>query len=154
MLVFSSHKGAAVNYLCLPRDPLWGTYTSSCNNQAYIYGAEYERVVEDRTDQSLVNQDAPCAVCRTKRSTTLMIPGRNECYEGWTREYHGYLAAGRYTEEAGTEYVCLDYLPEAVYGGSSSTNNKVFYPVEGACGSLKCPPYVNCRELTCVVCSY
>lgn len=144
-----------MNYLCLPKDPLWGSSTSSCSSGAYIYGTEYKRVVENRADIPLVNQDAPCAVCRTKRATTLMIPGRNECYEGWTREYHGYLAAGNYNEAAASEYVCLDQIPDVVNGGgSATTDNKVFYPVEAFCGSLKCPPYVNCRELTCVVCSF
>ena len=28
-----------------------------------------------------------------------------------------------------------------------------FFPVEGRCGSLPCPPYKETKELTCAVCT-
>ena len=53
-----------------------------------------------------------------------------------------------------SEYICVDAHPEKI--GSSKTNKyngRLIYPVEAVCGSLKCPPYVNNREITCSVCT-
>ncbi|XP_045162545.2 uncharacterized protein LOC123527260 [Mercenaria mercenaria] len=147
-----THKGAAVNYLCLPKDPLWATYNDAAQSlRAFVYGAEYERPDESPTT---FEHDVPCAVCLVKRAPVLMLPGRNDCYQGWTLEYHGRLVAGYYDHPAASEYVCLDEHPESIEGGNANENGKLFYSVEGRCGSLKCPPYVNGRELTCAVCSY
>ncbi|KAL3880007.1 hypothetical protein ACJMK2_032279 [Sinanodonta woodiana] len=52
-----------------------------------------------------------------------------------------------------TQYVCLDGNPEYIDGGIANTNGHVIYQVEVICGALRCPPYVNGRELACVVCS-
>jgi hypothetical protein len=126
-----------------------------------MYGAEYQA---DNTHSSLLfgdnllSFDVPCAVCRvTSRATVLMIPARNECYDGWTREYAGYLMAGTWNGlSAASQYVCVDAAPETLEGrvnDDDGLKNKLFNLVEGICGSLKCPPYVGGRELTCVVCT-
>ena len=86
------------------------------------------------------------------RSAIAMIPGRNQCHDGWTREYAGHLAAGGHGYCA-TEYVCLDFHPDSIVGGQKNEKGALFYLVDGICGSLECPPYVNGRELTCAVCS-
>ena len=52
-----------------------------------------------------------------------------------------------------TEYVCVDKQAEVIPGGHADQDACSFYLVEGICGSLTCPPYVNGRELACVVCS-
>ena len=52
-----------------------------------------------------------------------------------------------------SEYICVDEKLESVPGGDGNRSESVVYPVEAVCGSLKCPPYVKGRELTCVVCS-
>ena len=103
--------------------------------------------------KSLRYHDVPCSVCRSPRSSVTMIPGRSACYKGWNREYSGYLASSGYTLASGTEYICLDSHPGTVTGGQTANGGAILYIVEGICGSLKCPPYVNARELTCVVCS-
>lgn len=37
------HRGAAVDPLCLPKDPEWGLYSDGTDgNKAYVFGAEYE----------------------------------------------------------------------------------------------------------------
>ena len=59
--------------------------------------------------------------------------------------YHGHVA--------GTMYTCVDKNPDTLHGGQTNKNGYLFYAVEARCGSLKCPPYVEGRELTCVVCS-
>ena len=51
-----------------------------------------------------------------------------------------------------TNYVCLDAGAEYEKFDYADDNGKVMYIVETICGSLPCPPYVNYRELTCVVC--
>ena len=152
--------GAAANYICLSPDPLWGHYNDVQNAGAKILGVEYEFYGETKGGdtsaffhKSLFNEDAPCSVCRPPRPTVIMIPGRNQCYKGWTLEYKGYLVAGRSIHPAATEYVCLDDNPDVIPGGHVSQDGSLFYMVEGKCGPLLCPPYVDGRELTCVVCS-
>ncbi|XP_045169161.2 uncharacterized protein LOC123531922 [Mercenaria mercenaria] len=150
-----SNKGAASNYLCLPEEPVWGVYEDSEQTSGTVYGAEYElydRNMDRFFGKTMLNHDVPCCICRTKRPSVLFIPGRNICYDGWTLEYSGYLTSGHDSHHA-TEFVCLDINPEIISGGFSDTNGKLFYFVEARCGSLKCPPYVNGRELTCAVCS-
>ena len=153
-------NGAAANHICLSPDPLWGYYTNAKDADAKVMGVEYEFYgVTNGGDTSaffhknLHNEDAPCSVCRSPRPTVIMIPGRNQCYSGWTLEYKGYLVAGYYGHASPSEYVCLDDYPEAMQGGHASQDGKLMYMVEGRCGSLRCPPYVDGRELTCAVCS-
>ncbi|KAJ8308028.1 hypothetical protein KUTeg_012902 [Tegillarca granosa] len=82
------------------------------------------------------------------------IMPKKTCMDGWHREYRGYLMAGYHGNSHGpTEYICVDAKPETVHGGRAMQDGRLLYPVEAKCGSLKCPPYVNNRELTCVVCS-
>ena len=149
-------SGAAVNYLCLPTKPLWGEYDDSANAAARIYGAEYQVFGSDSNrffKKNVGDNDVPCAVCRTVRPSLLMIPGRNACYGGWTVEYTGYLSAGHHSHKAASESICLDTDPEVIAGSQTDHNGKLFYMTEAKCGSLPCPPYVEGRELTCVVCS-
>jgi len=159
-----THSGAAVDYLCLPTDPSFTYHEDGFQNGAFVYGAEYEMKRDYRNemsffpdngpDVSLSNKDVPCAVCKTTRSTVLMVPARTTCHDGWTMEYTGYLSAGRYNHLAATQYVCLDGKPEYLAGGGTSDDNGVlFYLVEARCGSLRCPPYEEGWELTCAVCS-
>lgn len=151
-----SSKGAATTYLCLPEEPIWNAYDDTEQTSAKVWGTEYE--FHYRNQQSFVgndikDKDAPCCVCYTNRPTVLMIPGRNLCYAGWTLEYQGYLVGGYDDHNAATEFVCLDEKPEGLVDTVSNDNGKLFYFTEAKCGSLKCPPYVNGRELTCAVCS-
>ena len=81
-----------------------------------------------------------------------MIPGRVNCFNGWTLEYTGYLGAGQDGYFA-TNYVCIDSDPESVTGGSKNDDEAIVHNVETKCGSLPCPPYVNNRQLACAVCS-
>lgn len=61
--------------------------------------------------------------------------------------------AGKYDHPAGTSFTCVDSHPDTLHGGSKSKEGYLLYPVEATCGSLKCPPYLEGRELVCVVCS-
>ncbi|WAQ93732.1 hypothetical protein MAR_006203 [Mya arenaria] len=154
-----SHSGSAANWLCLTDSPQWGYYEENVASGAKVYGGEYE-FSDLHYDggsryfgQNLNDEDAPCAVCKSPRSSSVMIPGRKECFPGWTKEYNGYLVAGDYQHASASEFICLDERPEMIVGGAANMDGKTFYIAEAVCGSLPCPPYVQGRELTCVVCN-
>ncbi|XP_066300478.1 uncharacterized protein [Branchiostoma lanceolatum] len=150
-----SHAGGGANYLCLPRDPEWGSYQDGfIGYNAYLYGAEYQtHNAIPFAGNGLHDHDVPCAVCHVSgRSAFLMIPGRRTCKgDGWVSEYSGYLMA-EYHLHPRSEWVCMDSEPEK-RGSPVDHDGALFYSVEGACGSLECPPYVEGREITCVVCT-
>ena len=115
------------------------------------YASNRESVI---TKTNHYEQDVPCVVCQVNhRSSTIMIPARTACYPGWTLEYWGYLMSGHRDLPASTDYYCVDADQEAVKGRGQNDNGYLLFFVEGRCGSLPCPPYVNGRELTCVVCT-
>ena len=51
--------------------------------------------------------DMSCAVCKTNRSASVMIPTRDVYYPDWTEEYHGYLMAGT-SGYQGTNHIYMD----------------------------------------------
>lgn len=103
--------------------------------------------------QNLRDHVVPCAVCLSGRVAVVMIPGRIQCYAGWTLEYSGYLVGGYSGHNAASNYVCLDLTPEVEVGDAENRNGKLMNVVEAECGALRCPPYVQGRKITCVVCS-
>ncbi|XP_053374314.1 uncharacterized protein LOC128546927 [Mercenaria mercenaria] len=157
-----SHIGTGSNYLCLTNEPLWDHFEESVASLGKITGTEY-RFNEHRSNGAadflgdyMYNQKVPCAICHTQRSVSVMIPGRNRCYDGWTMEYRGYLVSGYTGDTNATEYVslCLDRRPEKLHDGTTAGTDNRLYFVEGICGkTLTCPPYVSGLEITCVVCS-
>ncbi|KAL8585105.1 hypothetical protein ACOMHN_013123 [Nucella lapillus] len=145
--------GGAVNYLCLPQKPEFDDHrippvVSSHNHVQELYGAEYQALSEQ------IHDSLPaCTACHVPKSSTVMIPATDVCMEGWTQEYHGYLMAGAPTHASGSEYVCVDSSEEYIPGTSGNENGKLLYYTVTRCGSLPCPPYVNNKIVTCVVCS-
>ncbi|OWF49556.1 hypothetical protein KP79_PYT23733 [Mizuhopecten yessoensis] len=138
----------------MPHEPIWGPHKDfvySGNDIGYMYGAEYQSP-GDLFGMSTWTDDVPCAVCLgTQYTISLMIPGRIQCYPGWTRAYHGNLATGAHTHKAASQYVCVDQDPQITTGGANE-NGKLFYGVKTKCGSLPCPPYEEGKFLPCVVC--
>ena len=61
--------------------------------------------------------------------------------------------SGSYTNKHSLDYYCVDANPQTLQAGSAHVTGNYLYFVEGRCGSLPCPPYVEGRELTCVVCT-
>lgn len=158
----SSHtnSGSAVDYLCLINDPQWGIYDSKVNSLPFIGGALYDvwdiNVPNSPFDFNKYDHHrVPCSVCmKKKKASTIMIPARRDCYGNWVKEYDGYLYAGHPSHVAASEYICLDKTPEALDKSPNWTDKKLLYPVRTNCnGAIPCPPYVNGREVTCVVCS-
>jgi hypothetical protein len=145
--------GSSANTLCLPRDPIWGQYDDGVDeSSATIYGAEFHTFQHRDTSffgEHIYDHDIQCAVCRsTSHTTSVMIPARNVCYDGWTVAYSGYLMAGLHSYKGATEYICMDDNPEPEPDTQQTQDGHLFSFVEGRRGSLACPPYVNGRELT------
>ncbi|KAL3874762.1 hypothetical protein ACJMK2_037732 [Sinanodonta woodiana] len=148
-----SHTGGAADFLCLTEEPIMGN-SVGVNPTGYVYGAEYQLFVSSNPFTTVsLDDDVPCCVCKTFRTSTLMIPGKTECYPGWTMEYSGYLMSGFHGHNGATKYVCVDANPEARHGSSGDLDGHLLYVVQAVCGSLPCPPYAAGRVLTCVICS-
>ncbi|XP_052806403.1 uncharacterized protein LOC128235639 [Mya arenaria] len=145
------YSGGGANYICLPTDPQWGPDTSP-KYKGYVYGAEYQSHGTFWDDKK--NHDVPCAVCRTPKTNVLMIPARQDCYDGWNREYHGYLMAERDSHASNKEFICVDDDPEVNVGTHADLDGALLHFQETVCGSLPCKPYIAGRELTCVVCTF
>ncbi|VDI84115.1 Hypothetical predicted protein [Mytilus galloprovincialis] len=150
-------SGASVNYICLPNDPDAEQPLKKNPYYAFLYGEEYEIFDHNQPKglrSGIGQHDVACAACLTKSKTSsIMIPGRKTCYNGWTKEYEGILMAGYQSHPAASEYACVDRDAEAIAGGSKNENGILFYPVKTACGSLKCPPYAADTDVLCVVCA-
>ena len=154
--VHYTHSGGGSNYICLHSQPEWGRYTDGFQSGSYIYGTEYQIFPNNPFPKSLIalhDNDAPCAACYTPKTATIMIPARTTCPDGWSKEYGGYLMGGFNIHKSRATYVCVDGDPDVRAGGSANIDGSLFYNTEAACGALPCPPYVDGRELTCVVCS-
>ena len=152
-------KGGGANYLCLPEQPQFSTFTAGTQDgRAYLYGAEYKTGSPYPVDigplHSVAQHNMPCAVCYTStRETVLMIPARLTCPSSWTREYYGYLMAERYSYHR-TMFECVDQSPQSVPGSIAETNGALLYHTEVKCNyEIPCPPYDTQKEVTCVVCT-
>ena len=137
--------------MCLPPDPEWNRYDNQTSAD-HFYGMEYgAHKIFDHAHQY---KDVPCAVCNVMtKSTMILIPGRRTCYPGWTIEYDGYLMG-----EYGSNTICIDEQPEGIPGAvahAGSVGRLSFTQI--SCGTnmpnMLCPPYVQNRQLTCVVCT-
>jgi len=151
-------KGGGANYLCLPEQPQYSTYTAGTQNgRAYLYGAEYETGGSHSADNgpllSVAEHNVPCAVCYTStRVSVVMIPARVSCPSSWTQEYHGYLMAAHYGHFR-TMFECMDRHPQSVPGSAADRDEAAFYHVEAKCNGIPCPPYDTQKEITCTVCT-
>ncbi|XP_067940855.1 uncharacterized protein [Watersipora subatra] len=153
-------KGGGVEYLCLPFDPEWNKYDMKNDSYAYswIYAAEYLSYEELNIFPAKTHgHNMACSVCLAPRSTQIMIPGKRSCPLGWTSEYEGYLMTSYVTTNK-MSIVCVDKEPDYIGGTQNVTGGAQLFFVSPFCneqfgGISHCPPYVNARELTCVVCS-
>ncbi|XP_071950125.1 short-chain collagen C4-like [Antedon mediterranea] len=154
--LYSQH-GAGTKPLCLPESPEYNTgliASGASSGRSGVYGAEYD--TSSYAPLSGMNDwDAVCAVCLARgRSTSMMIPAKRTCPEGWTKEYEGLLMGSLGGRPSGYEHLCVDANPQARPSSSSNQNGFLLSPAVGVCGSLPCPPYVGNDELACVVCTW
>lgn len=154
-----SHAGGISSLHCLIDNPTFASDKVNDGNQdgALLYGTEYQTNANNiATLVSLHDSDAPCAVCLKPQATlTLMIPGTMNCPDDWNKEYEGFLMGTHYTHKSTHEAACVDIAPELSSGSNKANQDgNLWYPTETECGSLPCPPYVQNREVSCVVCTY
>ena len=91
-------------------------------DSAYLYGAEYQFTYKN---VAIV----PCAICKA----TIMVPAKLTCPQNWTLQYHGYLGAGHYADQA-SEFICIDSDAEYFEGLRQHNNNGLLiYPVQTRC---------------------
>ena len=148
---YPSHKGGAANYLCMPDDPDYLSYTPGVQGWSYVYGAQYE--TGGAPLGAVYHHNVPCAVCyASTRVAVTMIPAKTQCPSTWTLEYSGYLMSEGYTHHR-TLYECVDKNPDSVPGSASNADGVLFYHVEANCNGMLCPPYDPQKELTCAVCT-
>lgn len=102
----------------------------------------------------LCNNNVPCIACvAIGRMSHLMIPGRTECFTGWTMEYRGYLMGSSYEQSPIHELMCVDSEPNYIIG-RKKTKSAIFWSLaEVRFGLQHTPSDVNRRELACVVCT-
>ena len=145
------HTGGGANYVCLPKVPQYMS-TNVPPYTSYMHGTEYQHV--NGIFPGKHDHNAPCAVCYTStKSVKLMIPARISCPSSWTVEYKGYLMANKHDFHNNAVYECVDENPESVDGGEGNNDGALFYFTRSTCNGLPCPPYVNNRVITCVVCT-
>ena len=146
------HSGGGANYVCLPKVPQYMS-THVPPQYSYMVGAEYEDI--NGIFPKKQDHNAPCAVCYSSTKTVkLMIPARITCPSSWTIEYKGYLMTDYHNHRRNAVYECVDENPESIVGSSANTNGALLYFTVSTCSyGLPCPPYVNNRVITCVVCT-
>ena len=146
-----TQKGGGANLLCLPDNPVYELFHKGTSDRARLGPVE---VHPDVTLGTLgVDDNAPCAVCRTTRPTTMMIPATINCPSGWTREYYGYLMTSSKNENSGS-FICMDRNAQEIPGSQGQTDEAHdLWNVEAYCSIIPCPPYNDYKELTCAVCS-
>ena len=150
-------------YLCLHNSPQFlQTAPGYQPARATLYGTEYRAQDSPPAFSSMLNHDAPCAVCYTpSRSTKITIPGRYDCPPWWTREYYGYLMTAsnfrgseEYWRHDSRAPICVDATAESIHGSASEhVERALLFFMETTCTGIKCPPYSLGAEITCVVCT-
>lgn len=150
-------NGGGSNHLCLPQNPDYSK--SYIGASSKVYGTMIHP--EGGPFTPINDNILPCAVCYAKgRTAHVMIPAAAACPFSWKTEYFGYI----YAEHSGpsdrqpSTYQCIHSLAEAATGvnqiGLSGGNTPaVLLPFAAACHGLPCPPYVETKVLTCVVCT-
>ena len=144
-----THAGSGANFLCMAKDPIFRPNGVSGGGRGYLYGVEYQNPILPAVQE----YDVPCAVCKAPRCAVFMLPGRDECYNGWITEYAGWLASSYHGSDRNrNEYICVDR--EAQNEGSSvNQDGALIYPVQTKCGSLPCSTYPDGHDMRCAVCS-
>ena len=143
--------GGGADLLCLPNNPVYSSFRAGVTDSARLGPVEvHPRSTINTLD---FNDNIPCAVCRTTRPTSMMLPATINCPSGWTREYNGYLMTSDKNTTRGS-HLCVDELAQRVPGSEGHTDKAHdLWNVEVYCDIIPCPPYEEEKELTCAVCS-
>ena len=84
-----------------------------------------------------------------------MIPAKTTCPSNWMTEYSGYLMSAHH---AIIIELCMSVWTsknaESLPNGGGNQNGAGFWRVEVDCNYwIPCPPYVEEKELACIVCT-
>ena len=82
-----------------------------------------------------------------------MIPGRETCPPHWKKEYTGYIMVEGHGNKHSGQYLCIDDTPDVVIGSVGDQSSAYLHFAETVCPALPCEPFVNGREVRCVVCT-
>jgi len=151
-----NETGGGANILCVHGTPETSVKTSSYGTR--LFGIEYDFSAspfstDNFSGTSFYYNDMPCTVCHVqRRSHQLMIPARNTCPAGWTKEFNGFIVSSWYKNNKSSFY-CVDATPEVITGGSTRLDTAYAHPVDVQCGPLPCPGFAQGNRLACVVCS-
>ncbi|CAC5365956.1 unnamed protein product [Mytilus coruscus] len=89
LMEYNARFGGPSDYLCLPNNPELSNLTTA--GVSHLFGTEYEEKI---LQADAIDEDIPCAVCKSVNThISIMIPGRETCYQGWKKEYNGLLAS-------------------------------------------------------------
>ncbi|KAL4240277.1 hypothetical protein ACF0H5_001071 [Mactra antiquata] len=138
--------GGGSNYLCLTPEPKFATVDKATNPISLLFGARF------KFDDDKEFSEALCVVCMIPRSSVIMIPGTNQCKDGWNLEYWGYLVSQSYIQKR-TEFICMDENPKAQQNRTNKDFSAALVKVETRYGKLP-EQYPVGYELTCAVCSF
>lgn len=154
--------GGAIDLLCIPREPSYGNYSGSLGGSSYLYAAAY--TLRTEASFALFGKDlknpelnTPCVVCQSiGRTASLRIAGQTDCYTGWTTEYRGYLLSEHEGHQRAPDFPCVDSDADGILQANVGIERgRLLYKVTVHCFSNVpwCPPYINARELACVMCT-
>lgn len=155
--------GGGTNMLCLTSTPSLRASHDAPSIAATLYAAQY---LNDSISFEHP-QPMPCSVCEVQNTTSILtIPGSDQCPEGWTVEYNGFIMAqssrvGRVDNFEESEYICVDNAFESYSGASQLQQNRAdtatfMSAVKVDCGQgIPCgdSSYSSTLSLTCAVCS-
>ena len=148
---YSTPSGGS-NFQCLPSKPEYALpYRRGGQGYSWIFGTEYYGSMVGKSSHNV-----PCAQCYVPtRIAKFMNPGAASCPKGWTREYYGYLMSVRiWKHHEYSTFECVDKDQLSIPGSKGWDRYKSFLTyVEGHCGGNPCPPFVQEKELNCVVCT-
>ena len=104
---------------------IWLSNNNLFGHGAWFYGTEYQFTYKNVA----IDDDVPCAICKvTPATTTMMVPAKLTCPQNWTLQYHSYLGASYYLDQA-SEFICIDNDPEYIEGSRQLNNNGLLiYP--------------------------
>lgn len=148
--------------LCLTNTPSLRSHDAP-SAAATVYAAQYlNDSINLRQPQPM-----PCSVCEVHNASSILtIPGSDQCPNGWTMEYNGFIMAqssrvGSDNNFEESQYICVDDAFDSYTGARQLQQNRAntvtFMSIVKVdcghgitCGSSK---YSSTSSLTCAVCS-
>lgn len=155
------NKGGASDLLCVPEQPSYDSTTQLPRRLlSHLFGAEYtdpQGMFGSRKDGDKI----PCAVCMSARAVSKVFTATTNCAIGWTKEYIGYMSAGKYNIRRYSP-ICIDKRGELSPGSSRKTDKRMnpsMVLLSAECGEeygLTCADdlYKKDTAIECVVCTY